>query len=130
MDLLKSTFGPREPIIVRFFMLQYAKLRMLELYYNFCDKFSDVNKFEKLEMDKDSLYLAHAEENSYDCIQPEKRDILEKLRENDCRDSFKADPKSNFFPRTCCSIHKKLNLITGSRDFSKKNSGHRNAMFM
>ena len=29
------------------------------------------------------------------------------MRENDCRDSFKADAKSNFFPRTCCSTHKK-----------------------
>ena len=29
------------------------------------------------------------------------------MRESDCSDSFKADAKSNFFPRTCCSIHKK-----------------------
>ena len=29
------------------------------------------------------------------------------MKENDCRDSFKADAKSNFFPRTCCSIQKK-----------------------
>ena len=29
------------------------------------------------------------------------------MRESDCRDSFKADAKSNFFPRTCCSIHEK-----------------------
>ena len=28
------------------------------------------------------------------------------MRENDCRDPFKADAKSNFFP-TCCSTHKK-----------------------
>ena len=28
------------------------------------------------------------------------------MRENDCRDSFE-DAKSNFFPRTCNSIHKK-----------------------
>ena len=46
---------------------------MLELYYNFFDKFCDVNKFEELEMDTDSLYLALAEENLYDCIQPDKR---------------------------------------------------------
>ena len=31
------------------------------------------------------------------------------MRESDCRDSFKADAKSNFFPRTCCSTHKKYN---------------------
>ena len=29
------------------------------------------------------------------------------MRVNDCRDTFKADAKSNFFPRTCCSILRK-----------------------
>ena len=53
VELLKSSLEHREPIIVEFFILQYAKLRMLELYYNFFDKFCDVNKFEELEMDTD-----------------------------------------------------------------------------
>ena len=34
---------------------------MLELYYNFFTRSCDVNKFEELEMDTDSLYLALAE---------------------------------------------------------------------
>ena len=38
VELLKSTIEHRETIIVGFFILQYAKLRMLELYYNFFDK--------------------------------------------------------------------------------------------
>ena len=107
VELLKSTIEHREPIIVGFFILQYAKLRMLELYYNFFDKFCDVNKFEELEMDTDSLYLALAEEILYDCIEPDKRAAWEEMRESDCRDSFKAVEKSNFFPRMCCSLHKK-----------------------
>ena len=45
------------------YFIQYAKLRMLELYYNLFDNFCDKNKFEKLEMDTDSLNLALAEEN-------------------------------------------------------------------
>ena len=72
VELLKSTIRHREPIIVGFFILQYAKLRMLKLYYNFFDKFCDVNKLKELEIDTDSLYLALAEEILYDCIQPEK----------------------------------------------------------
>ena len=100
VELLKSTIEHREPIIVGFFNLRYAKLRMLELYYNFFDKFCDVNKFEELEMGTDSLYLALAEENLYDCIQPDKRAAWEKMSESDCRDSIKAHAKSNFFPRT------------------------------
>ena len=39
VELLKSTIEHREPILVGFFILQYAKLRMLELYYNFFDEF-------------------------------------------------------------------------------------------
>ena len=72
---MKSIIEHREPVIVGFFILQYAKLRMLELYYNFFDRLCDVNKFEELEVDTDSLTLALAEEKLYDCIQPEKRDI-------------------------------------------------------
>ena len=65
VELVKSTVEHREQIIVGFFILQYAKLRMLELYYNFFDKFCDVKKFEDLEMDTNSLYLALTLENLY-----------------------------------------------------------------
>ena len=61
VELTKAEIEHREPIIVGFFILQYAKLRMLELYYNFFERFCDVNKFEELEMDTDSLYLALSE---------------------------------------------------------------------
>ena len=75
VELVKSTVEHRDPIIVGFFILQYAKLRMLELYYNFFDKICDVQKFEELEMDTDSLYLALAHENLYDSNKPEMRRI-------------------------------------------------------
>ena len=68
VEFIKSDIEHREPIIVGFFILQYAKLRILELYYNFFAKYCDINKFEELEMDTDSLYLALAEEKLYDCI--------------------------------------------------------------
>ena len=62
-DMFKSTIEHREPIIVGFFIQHYAKLRMLELFYNYFDKLCDVNKFEELEMDKDSICSALAEAN-------------------------------------------------------------------
>ena len=40
VELAKSQYEHREPIIVGFFILQYAKLRMLELYYNFLFNFA------------------------------------------------------------------------------------------
>ena len=68
VELVKLEIEHREPIIVGPFILQYAKLRMLELYYNFFKKFCDTDKYEELEMDTDSLYLALSEENLEDVI--------------------------------------------------------------
>ena len=107
VELVKSLVEHREPIIVGFFILQYAKLRMLELYYNFFDKFCDVQKFEELEMDTDSLYLALAHENLYECIKPELRRNWNEMRSNDCTDVLHANSASKFFPRTCCDKHVK-----------------------
>ena len=60
-ELVMSEIEHKEPIIVGYFVLQYAKLRKLELYYNFFDKYCDVTKYEGLKMDTDSLYLALSE---------------------------------------------------------------------
>ena len=106
IELAKGDIEHKEPIIVGFFILQYAKLRMLVLYYNFFTKFCDVNKFEDLEMDTDSLYLALAEKELEDCIRPEMRAEWQRLRSNDCVDNFTADAVAYFFPRTCCVKHK------------------------
>ena len=57
VEITKPQIERTEPIIVRFFILQSAKLRMLQLYYNFSTDFCDVHKFEESEEDTDSLYL-------------------------------------------------------------------------
>ena len=106
VELAKAEFEHREPIIVGFFILRYAKLRMLELYYNFFEKFRDANKFEELEMDTDSLYLALSEKELYDCIREQSKAEWNFLR-TDCKHDFTANATTNFFPRTCCTKHMK-----------------------
>ena len=106
VELVKSEIEHREPINVGFFILQYAKLRMLELYYNFFKKFCDTEKYEEIEMYNESLYLALSEENLEDIILPEKRNEWEAKRSRDCTGSFTANATCNFFPRTCCRVHK------------------------
>ena len=106
VELAKAQIENKEPIIVGFFILQYAKLRMLKLYYNFVTNFCDVTMFEELEMDTASLYLALAEKELEYCIRPEMRAEWQRLRSNDCVDSFTAHAVANFFPRTCCVKHK------------------------
>ena len=104
VELIKSEIEHREPIFVGLFILQYVKLRMLELYYNFLKKFCDSEKYEELEMDTDSLFLALSEEYLEDL--PEKRNEWEAIRSPDCTDSFTANATGIFFPITCCSAHK------------------------
>ena len=107
VELAKAETEHREPLIVGFFILQYAKLRMLELYYNFFERFCDVNNFEELEMDTDSLCLALSEKELYDCIREESKAEWSLLRTEDCKDNSTANATTNFFPRTCCMKHMK-----------------------
>ena len=95
VELAKAEIEHREPIVVGFFVLQYAELRMLELYYNFFERFCDVNKFEELEMD--SLYLALSEKELYKCIREQSKIEGELMRTEDCKDDFTADATTKFF---------------------------------
>ena len=70
-ELAKAETQHKKPIIVGIFILQNAKLRLLELYYNFFTKSSDVYNFEDLEMDTDSPYLALTGKKLENCIRPE-----------------------------------------------------------
>ena len=53
VELAKSEIEHKEPICVGFFILQYAKLRLLELYYCFFTNLCDTDKYEEMEMDTD-----------------------------------------------------------------------------
>ena len=118
VELVKLEIEHREPIIVGYFILQYAKLRMMELYYNFFKKFCDTDKYEELEMDTDSLYLALSEENLEDVIVPGKRAKWDQLRSKDCIDNFTANATDNFSPEI--AVMSTRNMIRESRVYSKK----------
>ena len=96
IESVEADVEHKEPIIVGFFNLQYAKLRMLEINYNFFQKFCDFNSFEEMEMD----YLALAHDSLEDCIKPDMRDVWYNIRMNECSNTFAADSSNNFFPRT------------------------------
>ena len=104
---MKTDVEHNEPIILGFFILQYAKLRMLELSYNFFQKFCDFNFFEEMGMDTDSLYPAVARDSLEDCIKLDMREVWNNIRMNDCSNTFDADSSNNIFPRTSCAKHVK-----------------------
>jgi hypothetical protein len=80
------------PIVLGFSVLQYAKLRMLEFYYDLIDKYVDRRDFQYCEMDTDSAYLALSDE-FHKVIKPE------------LRDEFYTE-YGDWFPRAACDLHR------------------------
>jgi len=72
---------------IGFFVYQYAKLRMLQFYFDFLDKYLDRSDYQYCEMDTDSAYIALA------------GDSVESLVKEELRSQFEVD-KFNWFPRT------------------------------
>ena len=56
VEMVKSEVEHRQPIIVGLFILQYGKLTLLQLFYNYFQLFCDPQKYELIEMDTESLY--------------------------------------------------------------------------
>ena len=54
---------------------QLAKLRMLEFYYDFLDKFCERRDFELIQMDTDSFYMALSANDFDDIIKPEMKEL-------------------------------------------------------
>ena len=61
---------------------QLAKLRMLEFYYDFLDKFCDRRDFELIQMDTDSFYLALSANDFDDIIKPEMKELYKEEKKN------------------------------------------------
>ena len=61
---------------------QLAKLRMLEFYYDFLDKFCDRRDFELIQMDTDSFYMALSANDFDDIIKPEMKELYKEEKKN------------------------------------------------
>ena len=61
---------------------QLAKLRMLEFYYDFLDKFCDRRDFELIQMDTDSFYMALSANDFDDIIKPEMKELYKDEKPN------------------------------------------------
>ena len=77
VDLHKRVIDLDLPLQIGFFVYQYAKLRMLQFYYDFMVKFVHPEDFEYCEMDTDSAYLAISGDSLDDVIKPDMRATFE-----------------------------------------------------
>ena len=124
MELIESGLEHKKPIIVGFLILQYAKLRKLELYCKFFGKYWDVTKFEELELITESLYLALSEHDLYDYVRPALKKEWNSLRSGDSANEFSANSTTIFsFVLPALS---KGSTIDENRASSKKISAEQN----
>ena len=61
---------------------QLAKLKMLEFYYDFLDKFCDRRDFELIQMDTDSFYMALSANDFDEIIKPEMKELYKEEKKN------------------------------------------------
>ena len=95
------------PIQVGCAVYDLAKLRMLQFYYDFIDKYIDSSDFIYCQMDTDSAYIAFSGENFENLIKPE-------LKEH-----YLLNKNNGFH----LMIQKKtLNLIRALLDYLKRNT--------
>lgn len=97
------------PIQIGFFILQYAKLRMLDFYFNCVDRFINRQDFQYCSMDTDSAYFSLSTDNFESLIQPSKMSLYNIVK-NSCNNHDYVPTLNNphiYFPRSCCTDHTK-----------------------
>ena len=80
------------PVQIGFFVYQYAKLRMLQFYYDFMDQYLDQNDFQYLEKDNDSAYITIAAKNIEQLVKPHLKEQL-------------YQEWNQWLPAEACSVH-------------------------
>ena len=77
IELRKVKLTINRPFQVGIVVYQLAKLRMLQLYYEFLDHYLDRRDFELIQMDTDSMYFALAHDKFEEAIKPEHKEQFE-----------------------------------------------------
>jgi hypothetical protein len=113
VESFKNKYILNLPIQLGYYILQLAKLRMLQFYYDFLDKFVPRECFELCEMDTDSSYLALSSEKIEYLIKPEMKTEYEKWLTRSCTNAASINLADKFwFPRICCDKHNRFDQRT------------------
>ena len=99
------------PHHIGFFVYKYAKLRMLQFYYDFVARYVERSLYQYCEMDTDSAYIALAGDSIDDLVAPEHREHY-----------FRN--MSQWLPAECCDDHEEEYVYTriAGRSWTAKES--------
>ena len=82
LESRKPRITIRRPFQIGIAVYQLAKLRMLQFYYDFLDRYLDRKDFELIQMDTDSNYLAISGKTLEDIVKPEMKVEFEEQKKN------------------------------------------------
>ena len=82
LESRKPRITIRRPFQIGIAVYQLAKLRMLEFYYDFLDRYFDRKDFELIQMDTDSNYIAISGKKLEDIVRPELKAEFEVQKKN------------------------------------------------
>ena len=92
IEMNKSFVKYTLPLHIGFVVSQYAKLRMLQFYYDFVDRYVERPLFQYCEMDTDSAYIALAGESIDGLVRAHRR-------------AYYFRNRSQWLPAECCDEH-------------------------
>ena len=93
VEMSKKKIIQNSPTHIGFFILQYAKLFLLQFYYEFLDVFWDRCNFSLISTDTDSFYVCFSSENPFKTV---KKHLKNRLINEWC----------DWFPKCYCDKHK------------------------
>ena len=82
LESRKPRITIRRPFQIGIAVYQLAKLRMLEFYYDFLERYFDRKDFELIQMDTDSNYIAISGKKLKDIVRPELKAEFEAQKKN------------------------------------------------
>ena len=107
------------PVQIAVFVYAYAKLRMLQFWYDLLGQYIDLWCWEPLYMDTDSYYISLGRDSLHDCLRPEcKRAFNERFHEWFPREAYDVHragfvdimtglgPCAWYPARQCCKVHR------------------------
>ena len=92
IEMNKSVMKYTLPLHIGFFVYQYAKLSMLQFYFDFVDRYVERPLFQYCEMDKDPAYIALAVESIDGLVKADRR-------------AHYFRHSSQWLPAECCDEH-------------------------
>lgn len=113
LEMAKKNIKLDLPIQLGYWILQLGKLRMLEFYFDFMDRYCKREDFEYIEMDTDSAYMAISGCTLRTIIKPCMLAKYDHGLNDYCHlEEVEADTSFHWFPRECCVKHMHMDKRT------------------